>query len=74
MISHRPYLPSRDLVTEVVRVGVPLDTKRALVEAARRNGVSVSGLVREAVQDRILRDVTLHSRSTAYPAGTRPQG
>lgn len=51
MVHHLPYSPSRDLCSEDLRVGVPLDMKRALADAARREGRSVSAIVRQAVTD-----------------------
>ena len=55
-MDHRqPYSPSRDLCTETLNVGVPLDLKRALTAAARREGRSVASVVREAVADAIQR-------------------
>lgn len=53
---HRPsYSPSRDLCTENLHVGVPLDLKRALTDVARREGKSVSSVVRDAVADALER-------------------
>jgi predicted DNA-binding protein len=63
MLRRPPYSPSRDLVTESVRVGLPLDTKDALTKAARRAGKSVSGFAREAVEEAIARG----TRSKARP-------
>lgn len=55
-MDHRPpYSPSRDLCTETLNVGVPLDLKRALTDAARREGKSVAHVVREAVADALER-------------------
>lgn len=51
-MDHRPaHLPSRDLLTENLHVGVPRDLKRALTDVARKEGKSVSSVVREAVTD-----------------------
>jgi predicted DNA-binding protein len=55
MLRRPPYVPHRDLLTETVRVGVPIETKEALERAARRAGKSVSGFAREAVEDAIAR-------------------
>ncbi len=55
MLRRPPYSPSRDLVTESVRVGLPLDSKDALTKAAQRAGMSVSGFAREAVEEAIER-------------------
>lgn len=60
MLRRPAYLPSRDLATETVRVSVSLDTKEALAHAARRAGKSVSGIVREAVEDVIERERAPH--------------
>lgn len=53
MLRRPSYSPSRDLVTETVRVGLPLETKDALTKAARRAGKSASAFAREAVEDAI---------------------
>ena len=64
---HRPaYSPSRDLCTENLHVGVPLDLKRALTDVARREGKSVASVVREAVAD-----VVEHSARSQEPAASR---
>ncbi|WP_342108437.1 hypothetical protein [Methylobacterium sp. SI9] len=55
MVQHLPYSPSRDLCTENLYVGVPLDLKRAVADAARREGKSVASKVREAVADALER-------------------
>ena len=55
MLRRPPYSPARDLVTETVRVGLPLDTKAALAKAAHRAGKSVSGFAREAVEEALER-------------------
>jgi len=55
-MDHRPaYLPSRDLLTENLHVGVPRDLKRALADVARREGKSVASVVRDAVADTLER-------------------
>ena len=56
MLRRPAYRPDRDLATETVRVAVSLDIKEALADAARRAGKSVSGIVREAVEDVIERE------------------
>lgn len=65
MIRHPPYCPSRDLITETINVGLPLDTKRALTDAARRAGKPMSALVRDAVETVIDRDAALPSKPRA---------
>lgn len=56
-MSTRPsYRPTRDLIVETVRVGVPIETKEALTEAARRAGTSASAFARKAVEDAIRRE------------------
>ncbi|GEN01727.1 ribbon-helix-helix protein, CopG family [Methylobacterium radiotolerans] len=66
MVHRPPYLPSRDLLTENLQVGVPLDLKRALTDAARREGKSVASVVREAVADALG-----HGDRPQDPAGAR---
>lgn len=56
MLRRPAFRPDRDLATETVRVAVSLDIKEALADAARRAGKSVSGIVREAVEDVIERE------------------
>ena len=58
LMRRQTYRPSRDLITESVRVGLPLDTKKALAKAARRAGRPVSALVRDAVEDVIAGSTT----------------
>lgn len=58
-----PYDPAAVLCTESIKVGLPLRTKLALVEAARVNGISMSGLMRRAAEDAIAQ--------TSRPRGRR---
>lgn len=66
MINRPGYSPSRDLCTENLHVGVPLDLKRALTDVARREGKSVASVVREAVAD-----VVEHGARSQEPAVSR---
>lgn len=71
-MDHRPpYSPSRDLCTETLNVGVPLDLKRAIADAARREGKSVAGLVRDAVADALERGSHGPQEPTANRRGAR---
>lgn len=58
MVHHPPYSPLRDLCTENLHVGVSFYLKRALTDAARREGKSVASVVREAVEEAIERGRT----------------
>ena len=52
----RPTFGQADrLLTETLRIAVPLNVKTALTAAARRRGTSVAGIVREAVEHELTR-------------------
>ena len=50
MMFRTPFLPHRHLMTEALRVAVPLETKVAVDAAAQRRGVSAAAFVRDAVE------------------------
>lgn len=50
-----PYDPAAVLITEAVKVGLPLRTKIAFVEVACARGLSMSELLRAAVDAEITR-------------------
>lgn len=55
----RPRLDQADrIASERLQVAVPLNLKTALADTARRQGKSVSGLMREAAEDVVERERT----------------
>lgn len=53
----RPRLDQADrIASERVQIAVPLNTKNALADVARRQGRSMSALLREAVENVIERE------------------
>ncbi len=69
----RPFLPHRHLMTEALRVAVPLETKAAVDAAAQRQGVTTAAFVRDAVGAALARDSAPHPRAADIPPGTRPR-
>ncbi|UHC14445.1 hypothetical protein LRS73_18020 [Methylobacterium currus] len=67
MLLHTNF--HQTMMTEHLRVALPLADKEAVAAAAHRQGVTVAGFVRNAVADALARDGAPHRRDAArHPA------